>query len=172
MAAAACRPRRFAADARPVALAQSGVSVSLGACLRDGRPITGLGVGCRVGPAATLRLLLRHAANASRLDARYGATISDTARRAGLVCAACRTIPFPGLAAPRSQIAVPITEAGRVLGVLFAEADEMMRRTPQRRASADAAPSVRADGSTASARAMSTSSLPAMRRRLCSIRLR
>ena len=57
----------------------------------------------------------------------YGATISDTARRAGLVCEEFRGIPFPGLSAPRSQIALPVSVGGKVLGVLFAEAEEMMR---------------------------------------------
>ncbi len=58
---------------------------------------------------------------------RYGAAITETARRAGLIEDAPRTIPFPGLAAPRSQIALPILEGGRLLGVLFAEAEETMR---------------------------------------------
>ena len=58
---------------------------------------------------------------------RYGAAITETARRAGLVEGAPRTIAFPGLAAPRSQIALPILESGRLLGVLFAEAEETMR---------------------------------------------
>jgi adenylate cyclase len=35
-----------------------------------------------------------------------------------------REIPLPGLAEPRSQLAVPILAAGRVLGVLFAESLE------------------------------------------------
>jgi adenylate cyclase len=56
----------------------------------------------------------------------YGAAVSDMARQAGIVSEAARTIPFPGLAAPRSQIAVPIAVNDRVLGVLFGEAEEMM----------------------------------------------
>lgn len=32
-------------------------------------------------------------------------------------------IPFPGLAQPRSQVALPIVSAGRLLGVLFAESE-------------------------------------------------
>ncbi len=35
-------------------------------------------------------------------------------------------IPFPGLAAPRSQLALPIVSAGRLLGVLFAESEHDM----------------------------------------------
>ncbi|RYH06152.1 GAF domain-containing protein [Tropicimonas sp. IMCC6043] len=58
---------------------------------------------------------------------RYGAAISEIARRSGVVCDAPRLIPFPGLAAPRSQIALPIAAEGQVVGVLFAESDEVMR---------------------------------------------
>ena len=58
---------------------------------------------------------------------RYGAAISRTARQAGLVDGTVHTIPFPGLVAPGSQIALPILEGGRLLGVLFAEAEEVMR---------------------------------------------
>src|SRR5262249_174962 len=46
---------------------------------------------------------------------------------AGLVSRETRTIPFPGLAAPRSQIAIPVAVNGRAVGVLFGEAEEMMR---------------------------------------------
>jgi hypothetical protein len=52
-----------------VALAQSGVSVALAACSADGRPIVGMGVGCRIRPDGTLRVLLSRAANAGLLDA-------------------------------------------------------------------------------------------------------
>ncbi|TPE48285.1 GAF domain-containing protein [Amaricoccus solimangrovi] len=61
------------------------------------------------------------------LEYRYGAAVSATARRAGLLCEEARTILFPGLSAPRSQIALPIREGGRVAGVLFAEAETVMR---------------------------------------------
>jgi adenylate cyclase len=40
-----------------------------------------------------------------------------------------REIPFPGLAAPHSQLAVPITCAGRLLGVLHVESEERLRFT-------------------------------------------
>ncbi|WP_353471437.1 GAF domain-containing protein [Salipiger sp. H15] len=58
---------------------------------------------------------------------RYGAVISDGARRSGLFSDAPRLIPFPGLSAPRSQIALPIAECGEVVAVLFAESDEINR---------------------------------------------
>ena len=38
-----------------------------------------------------------------------------------------REIPFPGLAAPHSQLAVPITCGGRLLGVLHVESEERLR---------------------------------------------
>lgn len=54
---------------------------------------------------------------------RYGAAIAETARRVGLIDEAPRIIPFPGLAAPRSQIALPILEGGRLLGDLAVRYD-------------------------------------------------
>ncbi|MCE5972346.1 GAF domain-containing protein [Sinirhodobacter sp. WL0062] len=57
----------------------------------------------------------------------YGAAISETARRVGLVGEGAVGIPFPGLGAPRSQIALPIKGCGRPAGILFAEAEETMR---------------------------------------------
>jgi hypothetical protein len=58
---------------------------------------------------------------------RYGAAVRDTARRFGVDEGQITEIPFPGLAAPSSQIAVPIVGGGRTLGVLFAESEETMR---------------------------------------------
>ncbi|MCX7888290.1 MAG: GAF domain-containing protein [Rhodobacteraceae bacterium] len=57
---------------------------------------------------------------------RYGAAVGDMARRAGLMPETQRIIPFPGLTAPRSQIALPVMVSGKVLGVLFGESEEMM----------------------------------------------
>jgi len=37
-----------------------------------------------------------------------------------------REIPFPGLSAPHSQMAVPITGGGRLLGVLYVESEQSM----------------------------------------------
>jgi hypothetical protein len=59
-------------------------------------------------------------------DYAYGAAIRDEALRAGLAAPEA-TIPFPGMAAPGSQIALPLRHAGRTLGVLFAESAEPMR---------------------------------------------
>ncbi len=58
---------------------------------------------------------------------RYSAAVSDTARRAGIVGEERPGIPFPGLPAPRSQMAVPISAGAQVLGVLLVEAEEVMR---------------------------------------------
>ena len=52
-----------------VALAQSGVSVMLAGCASDGRPLVGLGVGCRVRPDGALRVLLARAPNVDLLAA-------------------------------------------------------------------------------------------------------
>jgi len=40
-----------------------------------------------------------------------------------------KEIPFPGLAAPHSQLAVPITSGGRLLGVLYLESEQSLRFT-------------------------------------------
>lgn len=60
-------------------------------------------------------------------DYRYGAALGAAARQAGLIAGDLAGVPFPGLGAPHSQIAVPVLSAGRVLGVLFCEAPEIMR---------------------------------------------
>ncbi|OWU83906.1 histidine kinase [Oceanicola sp. 22II-s10i] len=60
-------------------------------------------------------------------DYRYGATISETARQAGLIGRSIQVIPFPGLPNPGSQIALPLRSGSRLLGVLFAETEQVMR---------------------------------------------
>jgi hypothetical protein len=52
-----------------VAFAQSGVGVALAAQDQNGRPVVGLGVGCRVHADGTLRVLLSQVANVALLDA-------------------------------------------------------------------------------------------------------
>ncbi|WP_372841122.1 hypothetical protein [Phaeovulum sp.] len=68
---AAQKPAQSGALLTPdlVALAQSGVSVTLASSTSAGQPIVGLGVGCRVRPDGTLRVLLARAANADLLAA-------------------------------------------------------------------------------------------------------
>ena len=60
-------------------------------------------------------------------DYAYGAAIRDGARRAGLAGGEPREIPFPGMEAPGSQIALPVQRGGKTIGVLFAESAEPMR---------------------------------------------
>ncbi|MCU9850523.1 GAF domain-containing protein [Defluviimonas sp. WL0024] len=57
----------------------------------------------------------------------YGAALRDQARDYGLEAADATEIPYPGLPAPESQIALPVVVAGRTTGVLFAESPEPMR---------------------------------------------
>lgn len=51
------------------------------------------------------------------------------ALRKSLGDSAEKEIPFPGLAAPHSQLAVPIAIGGRLLGVLYAESEQNLRFT-------------------------------------------
>lgn len=78
-----------------------------------------------IGVAARERTPIR--INHMTSEYRYGAVIRDNARRAGVHGDQTTEIPFPGLVAPASQIAVPIVAGGRTLGVLFAESDQTMR---------------------------------------------
>lgn len=57
----------------------------------------------------------------------YGATLRDQASDHGLLPQAVTDIPYPGLRASESQIALPIVTGGRVAGVLFAESALPMR---------------------------------------------
>ncbi|MBF9034778.1 GAF domain-containing protein [Rhodobacterales bacterium HKCCE2091] len=60
-------------------------------------------------------------------DYRYGETVRDAARETGVLAADPRRIPFPGLGAPRSQVAIPVRSEGHVAAVLFAEDDTILR---------------------------------------------
>ena len=60
-------------------------------------------------------------------DYSYGATLRDQACDFGLVGEAVTEIPYPGLAAPESQIALPIVASGQLAGVLFCESQVPMR---------------------------------------------
>lgn len=53
----------------------------------------------------------------------YGRAIRESAAASGLAQQLAQEIPFPGLAAPHSQIAVPIVAGARLLGVLYAESE-------------------------------------------------
>ena len=62
---------------------------------------------------------------------RLGVRVSDLGRANRYVAAVSKQnreqltqIPFPGLAAPRSQMAVPVIRGERLLGVIFVEAEE------------------------------------------------
>lgn len=70
-----------------------------------------------IGVAAEHRTAIR--INHRTLDYRYG-------RAAGDEAAAEPRIPFPGLAAPNSQLAVPLLSGGRLLGVLCVESSADM----------------------------------------------
>lgn len=51
-----------------IALAQSGASVTLAAPGMKGRPAVGIGVGCRIAPDGTMRVLLSGVSNAALLE--------------------------------------------------------------------------------------------------------
>jgi adenylate cyclase len=57
----------------------------------------------------------------------YGRAVRDSARLSGLSGAEATEIPFPGLAEPHSQLAVPILVGRRLAGVLFVESPQELR---------------------------------------------
>lgn len=60
-------------------------------------------------------------------DYSYSSTVRDQERSHGRAGPEGTEISYPGLAAPESQIAMPIRHGGRTLGVLFIESTEPMR---------------------------------------------
>ncbi|WP_218160978.1 GAF domain-containing protein [Albimonas pacifica] len=78
-----------------------------------------------VGVAARERAAIR----IGHLTSAYGyaRAIRDQAREAGLDWDAATAIPFPGLGAPSSQLALPILRGERLLGVLLCESRRMLR---------------------------------------------
>lgn len=89
-----------------------------------GYPVSGIGseVGLGegvIGVAAAQDVPIRIGHMASEYS--YGAAVRDSARAAGLDWQGDTAIPYPGLKAPQSQIAMPILRDGRSMGVLFAE---------------------------------------------------
>lgn len=94
-----------------------------------GYPLSGIGSEVSVGEgvigaAARESVPIRIGHMSS--DYSYGAAVRDTAQKSGLDWASVTEIPFPGLAAPESQVAVPIIQCGRTIGVLFAESRDAM----------------------------------------------
>lgn len=57
----------------------------------------------------------------------YGRAIRESLEREGLGESLETAIPLPGLANPRSQLAVPLLAGGRLFGVLYVESDEDLR---------------------------------------------
>jgi hypothetical protein len=95
-----------------------------------GYPLSGVGseiaVGCGViGVAAGQRTPIRITHMSAEYS--YGRAIRDSIEKAGLGNTLETAIPFPGLADSRSQLAVPIAGAGRLLGVLYVESPEDLR---------------------------------------------
>jgi adenylate cyclase len=78
-----------------------------------------------IGVAARERVPIRIGQMTSEDE--YSNAIRESARATGTAWAETTRIPYPGLAAPQSQLALPILCAGRTLGVLFAESLEPMR---------------------------------------------
>jgi len=78
----------------------------------------GLGEGV-IGVAAAQGVPIRIGRMTSEYS--YSAAIRDSARRSGVELMPSTEIPYPGLDAPLSQIAMPIRYCDRTLGVLFAE---------------------------------------------------
>lgn len=92
-----------------------------------GYPVSGIGseVGLGqgvIGVAAAQGAPIRIGRMASEYA--YGAAVIDSARAAGLDWRGENAIPYPGLKAPQSQIAIPMLRDGRTVGVLFAESAE------------------------------------------------
>ena len=95
-----------------------------------GYPDSGIGsemaIGCGIiGVAAEQRSPIRISHLTSEYS--YSRAIRESMLRAGLGNRFERTIPFPGLADPRSQLAVPILASGELLGVLYVESPEDLR---------------------------------------------
>ncbi|MCC6622667.1 MAG: GAF domain-containing protein [Deltaproteobacteria bacterium] len=76
-----------------------GVGV-IGTCVREAVPI-------RIGHMAGMTT--------------YGRAVRERAAELGVAAVVHEEIPLPGLAAPRSQLAVPLRARGQVLGALFVE---------------------------------------------------
>ena len=74
-----------------------------------------------IGTAAQARIPIRISHATSEFG--YGRAMREDAQSHGLTTGLDARIPFPGLPASQSQIAVPILAGSRLLGVLFAESE-------------------------------------------------
>jgi hypothetical protein len=95
-----------------------------------GYPTSGIGSEIEIGHgvigvAARERVPIR--IGHMTLDYSYGAAIRDRARSVGVNWSEATEIPYPGLPAPESQIALPILTGQVVSGVLFAESPLALR---------------------------------------------
>jgi hypothetical protein len=72
-----------------------------------------------IGMAARERTAIR--INYSTSEYSYGRAVRDSVSREGEPASLSTEIPFPGLAAPGSQLAVPMLHGERLLGVLYVE---------------------------------------------------
>jgi hypothetical protein len=78
-----------------------------------------------IGVAAREQVPIRIAHMTS--DYRYGAAMRENAGKIAANWDEITQIPFPGLKAPHSQIALPVKSRGAPAGVLFAESTQAMR---------------------------------------------
>lgn len=74
-----------------------------------------------IGVAAQYRVPIR--INHSAKDYGYGRAVRESVIADGMRHALETEIPFPGLADPHSQLAVPVRSAGELLGVLYVECE-------------------------------------------------
>ncbi|HWS76218.1 MAG TPA: GAF domain-containing protein [Quisquiliibacterium sp.] len=109
---------RDAAARRLCTVASRGYPVSgVGAEVAEGDGV--IGVAAAVGvPIRVNHALAGHA---------YARVVREQAAQAGLDDRAAEAIPLPGLPAPGSQMAVPVGDGGRVIGVLYVEHPEAQR---------------------------------------------
>ncbi|MGE5130114.1 MAG: GAF domain-containing protein [Sphingomonadaceae bacterium] len=111
-------------------LVPDGAGTRLYTVASRGYPASGVGseipMGCGViGVAARERTPIRISHMTS--DYAYGQAMRERAAAEGLGDRLETMIPLPGLPDSRSQLAVPVTVGGRLLGVLYVESAEEMR---------------------------------------------
>ncbi len=87
------------------------------------------GVGSEVAMGAGVIGVAAQEQTPIRISYMTGDYAYSLALRESLGEEAGKEIPFPGLAEPHSQLAVPIVAAGRLLGVLYVESEQNLRFT-------------------------------------------